>query len=193
MAADLLDVITLAEAKAALNPRTTAKDSQIEFAVTAASRLLDDLCGAVVARAVTERHDSVYSDLWLDHPVLSITSVTEYVSGTGTVLTAEDLTVDGGYLLDGSRITRRSGFANTTWGGTAVIVYQAGRYADTASVDRRFKWVAQEIVAANFKRQQGAGTQTYGEDIDVFSGLPVGLPRGVLEFIAAERRAPAIA
>jgi hypothetical protein len=197
-APDTLDVITLTEAKRVLNPRTTAKDEQIEFAITAASRLLDNLCGPVVQRTITEElHQSPSGALFLRHtPVVSITTVKEWSSGTETELDAETAAIAGDYLYDSrlGTITRRSSWYDTSWSSSYVTVtYVVGRYASTAAVDRLFKWAAQEIVAANFKTQQGAGSQTYGDNYDPFNGLPPGLPRGVNEFIASERRAPAIA
>lgn len=140
-----LDVITEDEAKAGLNiPLSdTSQDTELAQVITAASRWLDDLVGPVVTRAVTETHQKPSNPIYLRQPpALGVTSVTEYSSGTGTVLTAEAVSTAGGYLWNTNdhTVSRRSSFTDTDWTGQAVvIVYTAGRYTSTANVDPRFK------------------------------------------------------
>lgn len=194
--ADTLDLLTLTEAKAVLNPRTTAKDSRIEMKITAASRILDGLCGPIVYRTVTdELHQSPSGHLWLHQtPVVSITNVKEWASGTATALTAETNEAAGGYRFDArlGSIARRASWYDTSWSSDYVTVtYVAGRYADTASVDELFKEACAEIIRVAFKREQGAGTDTYGDIPD----LPLGIPNGVRRDLAdaGVLRAPVIA
>lgn len=143
--ADLLDAITLNEAKNGLNIPTsdTSQDTELAQVITAASRWLDDLVGPVVTRSVTETHHQPSGRIWLRKPpALAVTSVTEYSGGVGTVLSAESVSVSGGYLFDSAlhAITRRATFYDSSFTGQAVvIVYTAGRYASTADIDPRFK------------------------------------------------------
>lgn len=194
--ADDLDLLTLDEAKAVLNPRTTAKDNRIEMKITAASRILDGLCGPIVYRTVTdELHQSPSSALWLyENPVVSITNVKEWSSGVATALTAETHEVAGGYRFDTrlGTIARRSSWHDSFWSSDYVTVtYVAGRYATTADVDALFKEACAEILRVAFKREQGAGTDTYGDIPD----LPLGVPNGVRRDLAdaGVLRAPVIA
>ncbi|WP_017974365.1 hypothetical protein [Actinopolyspora halophila] len=112
--ADPLDVVTLAEAKAALSiaSSVTKHDAELPGFVTAVSQRLDLLVGPIVQRPVDEEphdggndtsysglvsrpavgdgHESVFLDFF---PISSITSVSEYVDGAETVLTRETPTV----------------------------------------------------------------------------------------------------
>src|SRR3954470_17383830 len=90
--ADALDVITLAEAKQALNagPSSTTDDALLASYVTTVSRRMDQLCGPIVKRTVTETFDGSCGTLLLkSRPVISITSVVD----TGTTLDPSGYTV----------------------------------------------------------------------------------------------------
>lgn len=192
------DVITLDDALEAIS--MTGSGAQhgavLQTFVSAVSELLDDICGPIVQRSVTETLDPTYGPLVpTQQPVASITSLTEYVSGTGTVLTAETTTVSGGYLLRDGMIARRSGFYTTHWNGPVTIVYVAGRYADTASVESKFKLAAMEIIAREWPQYASA----WSRGGDVF-GAPeggLGFFRSVTpvveQWLAYERRPPAVA
>lgn len=158
--ADDLDVLTFEEAKAAvhLSPSRAGEEyvvNGLEQAVTAISRLLDDLCGPIVIREVTETVTPIADTILLTHwPVDAITSVTEYVSGTGTVLTAETTTTEGDYLLDEriGKLTRQSSWSTVKWLGRTTVVYDAGRYESTGTVDEKFKRAATEILQGNWSK-----------------------------------------
>lgn len=175
--ADALDVITLTEAKTAINmPAATTHDTELAMWVTAVSRRLDARCGPMVVRTVTETLTPAGSTLFLtQYPVSSVTSVTEYQSGTGTVLTAESTTVAGGYLLDSGMLTRRSGFGTTGWHGRTTVEYVAGRYATTAAVDARVKMVAGAVMRRLWVRESGAWAR--GGDPFAQEGAGVGFFR----------------
>jgi hypothetical protein len=152
------DIITLGEAKTELNITTNDTDPVLERWITAVSGLIDSLCGPVVIRTVTdEAHNGGGTILFLrQHPVSEITTVTEYASGTATVLTAESPTVAGTYLFNPTlgTVSRRSSWNNYPFGASGVLVtYEAGRYADTASVDARFKTAALAILRRFWARE----------------------------------------
>lgn len=205
--ADVLDLVTLAEAKNAINLTAASQDVELAAYVTAVSRRLDDLCGPIVVRTVTEQHAGGGSTLFLRQAPVSptaattVTTVTEYSGGTPQVLTAESLTVNGayGYQFDARLgvITRRAGWATTTFGTqTVVVVYQAGRYATTATVDAKFKQAAAMMLAHLWRREQGAGTVTFNEfGTNDAGGTPSGfaIPNAVIELLQYELRSPAVA
>src|SRR5437868_6897514 len=90
-----LDLITLNEAKHELNLDLTSTDPDGELAryITAVSRRLDDLCGPIVERTVTdEPHNGGRVRIFLDAPISSVTTVKEYSGTTLTTLTEESVT-----------------------------------------------------------------------------------------------------
>ena len=146
--ADTLDLLTFEEAMEELSlngNKVPSKADQIARWVTAVSRRFDAKAGPMVVRTITdELHDVDGLDVFdlNKRPVSSITSVTEYLSGTGTAVTAETVAASGGYLLDGYTLYRRSSWSGSTWSGQVLVTYVAGRYADTASVDATAKTAA---------------------------------------------------
>lgn len=201
--ADTLDVVTLAEAKAGLNRPTSETDFDAEIAayITAISRLLDDLCGPIVRRTVTdERHSGGTQLLFLRQtPVYTITSVTEYSNTTAQALTAETFTANTAYdyLFDTNlgTLTRRSSTTDTPFAATAVkVTYVAGRYADTATVDRRFKLAAVICLSNIWKHEQGGGSVDRGAFEGDIGGLPgYLLPNAAMELIRGDMRGPSVA
>jgi hypothetical protein len=196
--ADTLDLITLAEAKRALNLDTsnTTHDTELESYITAVSRRLDDLCGPVVIRTITgEVHSGGAATIWLHRAPMSasstttVTTVTEYAGTTGTVLTAETNLAPGAsaYLFDRSTgaLRRRSGGNDAVYPAgrfNVVVTYQAGRYADTAAVDAKFKQACAISVAHLFRSEQGFSAIDDG----VGYRPSFSLPKRALELIASE-------
>lgn len=164
------DLLTLAEARDAVNLTGNDHDTELAVYVTAVSQRIDSLCGPVVNRTVTdELHDGGRARIFPRYtPVSSVTSITEYVSTTGTALTAETNATKpaSGYLLDHtgtlSYIWRRSGGADRAFADgrrNVSITYVAGRYASTATVEERFKTAAAGVLRRIWKREQSAWAQ----------------------------------
>lgn len=190
------DILSLEEARAAINtPLNSTYDDALEVLVTAVSTRLDELCGPVVNRTVTERHDATgcWSLIPYTLPVYSFTSVTEYRSGTGTDLTAEDDTTAGEYLWERNILRRRNSFLPYTFQGRVKLVYVAGRAADTESVPSRFKQAAQIIVAHIWRQENGSGNQTFGSDGEAPYRASFSIPNRAMELLAGEMRVPGIA
>ena len=202
--ADTLDVLTPTEALHAVS-RTAATDAamvtKMAGLTTAVSRALDDLCGPIVQRTITdERHAGGSRLVFLRYrPVVSITAVKEYASGTLTTLTAETDTVSTStnYRWDADMdvIYRRSSWTDYPFGSQSVLVtYVAGRYADTASVDARFKEAAKITLAHIWRAEQGAGNTTFGS-FDPDQPLePIGflIPRRARELLGHEVQSTAV-
>lgn len=157
------DLLTPGEGKDAINVSGsgTANDAALRIWISAVSQRIDALCGAVVARTVTDVIDGRYvADLRVfTPPILTVTSVTEYVAGVGTVLTAETNTVAGGYLIEPqsrARLMRRTAFWDTYWQGRVEVVYSAGRFASTSDVDAKFKAAAQTALGGVWPTVAGA-------------------------------------
>ena len=207
--ADAIDWITLDEGKRALNIplADTNFDTEVASYITAVSQRLDDLVGPAVKRTITgEVHDGGLGFILPVHsPVLSVTSVAQYISGTATTLTAETTTVStvNDYLLVGggtheSVILRRSSWSDSVFApgrSNVVITYVAGRFNDTASVSAKFKQGAAKMLALLWKGDQGAGTVTFGAPVEA-EGLGIigfAVPRAVTDLLAEELRPPVVA
>ena len=190
------DVLTLEEARAAIGvPLNQSYDDALEVMVTAVSDRLDELCGPVVNRTVTERHDAAgcYTVIPYELPVYSFTSVTEYRNGTGTDLTVEDDTTAGEYLWERNLLKRRSSFGPYPFQGRVKLVYVAGRAADTESVPERFKQAAGIIVAHIWRQENGSGNQTFGSDGEAPYRASFSIPNRAMELLADQIRTPGIA
>lgn len=183
--ADTLDVLTLAEGRSALNIQSgdTTQDTELASYITAVSRRLDDLCGAIVKRTITaEEYPGGSGVIYLRWAPVSVTatttisSVSEYTSGSAQALTAETLVSATGndYAFDAvtGRLTRRSSWQDWRFADQRVVVtYSAGRYATTAAVDAKFKIAASLYLEAIWSASQGVGgSATFGGDIDFTSG-----------------------
>ncbi len=166
-----LDVLTLAEAKSALNLSGTAQyDTELAAWITACSIRLDKAVGPIVRRAVTaELHDGgkskVRTELW---PVNTFTTVTEYLFTTPTVLTRETNASkpDNAYtaepysadptLFSGRIIRRNTGndFRFPSGRQNVEITYDAGRFVNTATIDEFFKQGARYLLINAWNTQR---------------------------------------
>lgn len=207
--ADILDLLTLDEGKRALNIplADTSFDTEVASYITAVSQRIDDLCGPVVQRTITgEAHDGGAAYIFPVHtPVVSVTSIAQYLSGSATTLTAETVSsaVSSNYLLTAagthaSLVRRRSSWSDSVFpAGRAnvVITYVAGRFTNTAAVSAKFKQGAAKMLSVMWKGDQGAGTVTFGAPVDAGDLGIIGfaIPRAVLELLAEEIRPRVVA
>lgn len=175
--ADDLDILTLDEAKTAINMRGSNIDhhDELEQDITAISRLIDSECGPVVQRTVTaEVHagDLPVVTTRLS-PVAAIGTVRESQTGDITTLEssgfggtisgyfAEPYWNGGGTLLSGV-IQRRYLGVSGEWptGAEVEVTYTAGRYPTTETVDARFKACAAAVLQRFWKGEAGVWAQT---------------------------------
>lgn len=202
-----LDVVSLTEAKQALQlTGTTAHDTVLAAWITGVSLRLDRLVGPVVRRTVTaEPHDGGANRVHLRyHPNTSVTSVTEYDGTTGTVLTAETnaLKPDDAYkalaysadaAYRSNILVRRGGNADAVFAAgleNVEVTYVAGRFADTASVDERFKR-GTALMLKNLWRSQVDGVGQVGEyDVPAVNFPAFAVPRAVRELFDGEIQDP---
>jgi hypothetical protein len=176
-------LLSLAEAKAAIGKTTTASDEELRDYLEATTSLIEQRCGAVVQRTVTERVGGYGSLVLRTTPVVSVTSLTGIYDNTPAVA-ASAVTVDpvSGIVtkLDGS------GFS----GWTYTIEYVAGR---TGAVDESIQQAARVILQHLWRTQRGAAPKFGGDDgIDTF-GIGYALPNRALELLQPFLLAPGIA
>jgi hypothetical protein len=172
--ADTLDILTEAEALEAIHKGTPAP-SDLDLMVTLVSRVIDATCGPVVVRTVTaELHDGGASSIHLRRwPVTSVTAVRE-IQAPGTIDTLSAVAwgaATSGYSalawerdpsLKSGRLLRKMSGLDSVWTPgeqTVEVTYQAGRYADTASVDERFKAGASAVLRRLWKRESATWAQ----------------------------------
>lgn len=189
---DTLDVIADTDL-AALTWLPSGLDDTVITWITGVSRTLDVVLGPIVQRAVTDQIDGGREVVLLSKwPVASFTSVTEHSGSSSSVLSAESPgTISGDrYLpIDGGMLRRRNGGCDTCWATgrrNVVVVYSAGRYADTASVDARYKTAALMMLRNLITRELSGGTATFGGPEISFPGATYAVPRAVVEMFPDE-------
>lgn len=199
-----LDVISTAEAKTALNIPTadTTQDSELAVYATAVSLRLDALVGPIVNRTITgEVHDGGRSFIILRYsPVSSVTSVSERQGTTSYTVVTENYAASTSYdyLLDpltGILYRRGSGGDVDWYGGrqNIVVTYVAGRFANTTSVDGRYKQAAAIMLTHLWRSEQGASGATFGEGPSNTFVPGFAVPNAVVELLADQLIAPAVA
>lgn len=181
---DATDVLTLGEAKAVLGLASTdtTLDDYVRTLITAVSNQLDQMCGPIRTRSVTELHDGGTNMVHLvRRPVYSISNVTEYDGTTATVLSAEsngtktstDYLHDGtfGRLASGTIVRRSSNLDEAFPAGrrNVSVTFLAGRAASTDGVPAKFKQAAAMMLRNIWIAEQASGSETFG----VFADQPV--------------------
>jgi len=199
--ADTLDVVSLTEARTALDV-SSGDTENIEMLITAVSRQLDTRCGPIVGRQVTETVDGGRHLIHLRHtPILagSTASVVEYDGTNPTTLTADTNTVHNstGFLIDypTGRLLRRSGggYARFPWGTqNIVLTYTAGRYATTAAVDAKFKQAALLLIRNLYTSLHASGSEMYPMLDTPDLGLEPGVWVKAMAMLQREAAAPLV-
>lgn len=135
-----IDIITVAEAREALNDDhvDTSDTTEVELYIGAVSRFIDWHYGPVIQRTVTEIHDGGCPSFWLaERPVHAVTTVT--VDGTvlDTAYWHADRSINDPTLRSGkiSHLAsgRRGGRFNDGIDNVEVA-FTAGRYANRAAM-----------------------------------------------------------
>ena len=202
--ANMLDLLTLEECLDEFGGLGQSRVGIVEAYITAVSLKIDELCGPVVVRNVVETHvlpvDYWVSTIWpYKAPIDKINKVDEYsMGGVHTPLTAETTTSKGNaaFLFDPVRyliVRRCDGFPiYFPYSGMVVVDYDAGRFADTASVDERFKGAARLILHNLWLFARGTGNLTFGAPDN--PGLPGYLiPNAAMALLGLDVRIPGIA
>lgn len=177
------DLLALDEALEFLNMTGSGakQGERVQRLITSVSRVLDSLCGPIIAREVQQTiwptsatvilHDWVSWGMTPNSQEQGISELIEYQSGTPSTLTGETLTTAGDFLVVDGILGRRSSFSTINWKGPIAVTYTAGRYSDTGSVDPLFVDAAVKIIAREWP-QYAAAWSRGGVD---FSATEVGL------------------
>lgn len=202
--ADTYDLLSLAEAKSALGLPAANPDLDTTVAsyVTAVSRVLDENCGPLVQRTVTNETHSGNGSYAIDlkqRPAATLTSCTEYQGTTAVSLTIETAGTApaDGVILDGDNgfLYRRSSGADWTWypgRNNITVTYTAGRYANTAAVDARVKRAAGMLLRHLWAIDKGSGNMMFGE-VEIPIPMGYAIPNRVRETLSDFWLTPAVA
>lgn len=204
--ANTIDVLTEAEAKAAVSTLGAARDEVLAVLNTGVTRRLERLVGPIVQRAVAnERHDGGAEVIILRRrPAVTASLVVVENRGTSPVaLTVEAAATDPAHGLhaapwdglddDGALTAGRlyrvtSGCPTRFWPGSGNIVasYTAGRYENTGVVDPLFK-AAARLMLKNLWRGDTPGVGQVGEyDVPAGNWPTYAVPNAVRDLITDE-------
>lgn len=183
----------------------TSQDGELDGFVQAAAALIENVVGPVSPTSYTEVHDGGGPTIFLRRvPVLSVTTITEYVALTGYALTLQPLgqtTSAYGYSLDDPLtgvVTRRtsSGVMSPFLGGrqAVTVTYVAGRASVPANVRLACLELVREMWSAT-QRGNSSGRPIAGGDgaVNEPAYVTADLPPMVRRLLLGEKRPPALA
>lgn len=178
-------IITVAEAKTHLNETTAANDAELATFVAAADAFVEALVGKVTEVEVTEVvHPDADGFAWLDHPVITLTSLTEVYGGSDSWVAA-DVTTASPELAKG-KVWLGTSYSTTAY--PVKVVYQAGR----SSVPALIKSACLDYLKWDWLSQRGASPTPF-TTADEFSFVPGTTPHKIREKLAPYTRAAGVA
>lgn len=195
-------LVTLTDVHNHLNIPTadTSHDTELQGFIDAAQPVVEDVVGPVVNVTLDEWYDGGGMFLSVRHrPIVSVTSVTEYI-GTSTYTLTQCATPDLGttysYSFETSgQIVRRSagGGMRAFPDGTSNVrvVYVAGR----ATVPANIRMGTLEVIRHNYQLGQQGGRPAFGGGAEDVAWTPSGfaIPTRAIEWLTPNRRHPSIA
>lgn len=180
-------ILSLSDAKAHLNKKSSADDDEVRFWVEATTRAVEWFVGPVVVRTVTEVHSvgRVEALALRQVPALALTSVTPVLSG-GT-----------SYEVAGLDLDESTGIVRPLAGGCLYgplrVTYTAGRRIIDASITAAARIILQHL----WRTQQGPGRPQLGTgDFDVtepIPGLGYAIPNRAVQLLSPDQLPPGMA
>lgn len=178
-------ILSLADAKAQLNIKTTRDDDELRSWTEAVTTVVEDLAGVCVRRSFTEEHPMPFAGsptLALNRtPAVSLTSVTDLVYGN--VYPVADL------LLDTS-----TGIVQHSLGcrlyGTLSVTYVAGRPVVPANITAAAKIILQHLWQSV---RTGSRSPGRSDDVTTIPGFGYAIPNRALQLLEPHRLPPGVA
>lgn len=179
-------IISLDDAKAALNITTTTHDDELRLYVAACTDVIEDIAGPVLRRTLVETFDGAGDSLPLSARALSVTSVTE----DGVTLAASDYVLNAGTGV----VTRVAGTTPLLWSPgcqNVTVTYVAG----ASSVPPHVVLAARELLRHLYAQGQQGSRPAFGSSEADMASTPSGfaVPLRVLELLAPRRAVPGLA
>jgi hypothetical protein len=181
-AAASTQLLSLADAKAALNLTATTNDEELRGYIEATTALIEERIGPVVQRTVTETVTGWGSLVLSKAPVISVTSLAG-VYTNATAVAAADVTVDSASGI----VTRldRGSFLGETY----EITYEAGRSTIKPNITQAAKVLLRHL----WMTQRGSSSRGRGEDDTANYPASYSMPNRVLELLLFDLNTPGIA
>lgn len=196
-------LIQLDEAKSFLNIPTSdvTEDETIASFIDAASNVAQFYCGDLLPTTYTEVHDGGGAAIYTRHtPVLSVTTLTEYIGSITYTLTNQPLgssTNAWGYTIDdppAGRIVRRSA-SGIAWRfvpglGNVSITYTAGMTEIPEQVYAGISFIVKHL----FESQRGAASMPaqFSDTMSPVPGTGYAIPNRAIEMFQTVPRMPVI-
>jgi len=192
-------IISLSEARASLRIPSgqTIQDDDIRFLIASATPVMEDLCGAIIARTVTDTYDGGRAQIALiTAPLIDVTSVIE-TSGSGYVktLTKQDPFSGSGFDSFGYMVDLKSGLITRTASGVAIPFISGTRNIQIVTIVGRATLPANLVKATQrlvrfMYQQEFQGQRPNGSTPEAVSTTPSGylVPNAVKTMCAAELR-----
>lgn len=196
---DILDVrpaspqqlLSLADARRQLGLSSTSSDDELRGWIESVTEGVEALCGPVVTRSFSERHDippSGYPALVLYRtPALELTSV-EAIRTGGTGYAVDELDLDGPTGI----VTRRDGGSLR---GPLRVTYTAGRMDVPASIRAAAMIILQHLWRTKYGSSRGVPAVGGGDDFAVTepsAGFGYAIPNRALQLLEPHRLPPAV-
>jgi hypothetical protein len=180
-------VISLEDARANINIPTleNANDDELRLFIASATEMLEDLAEgldlAVLPKTLTEDHQPRTERVCLFHTPSSITSVTEYVGTTATVITqaANPGATGDTYTVDGAILVRRSSGHRIPWSGEVRVVYTWG----SSIISPRVIHAARELVSHLWTIGQRGNRPSFGGEDYTMTPSGYAVPNRVVEIL----------
>lgn len=167
-------ILTLAEAKTALNITGSGHDAELPDYIAAAQECVDFLCGPSEQIAVTETRHGCVEIALTTTPVLSVTSVVGQAWGP--------LTMSQLWVNNSAGVIRARSLAFPILEDYYLVTYTAGR----ASVPLSIKQGVRIILAHQWETRRGVGSLrpgAGGDDSTTIPGLGYAIPNRALQIL----------
>jgi hypothetical protein len=199
-----VDLITVDEAKQFLNITTSANDSELQDFIDAATIVAEFYVGEILGGTYTEQHDGGDASIYTRHtPILSVTSLTEYVGSITYPLTNQPLgsSVDSwGYTIDdpqAGRIIRRSA-SGMAWRfvpgkGNVTITYTTGvTGTPPANVVKGAEFIVRHLWTSQRGPQPLPVLAGNDDSTSMVPGVGYAIPNRAIELFQATPKMPVI-
>lgn len=164
-------LLSLADARAALNMTKTVNDGELRLYIDATTALIEGEIGAVLPRTVSETVE-IWRDFFITRqPIISLTSLTPVRTG-GMTLNASDYQV----LSTGKVIRKDGAWVSISPWNQYTAVFQAGR----TSIDSRIFQAARVLLQHLWLNQRGTAPT---RDADAYT-VPFTMPNSVREALS---------
>ena len=170
-------LVSLSEAKAHLNETATTNDDELKPFVAAASEFVENIVGAVARQTITDEvvHPDPDGFVWLKHPAISLTTITQTYGGTKSYVAATVTT-------DSPELTRGKLWLGGSYTSAypLKVTYVAGR----VQVPTLIRSAVLDYLKWDWQSQRGAGPLPYSTSEEM-AAVPGTVPFKIRQKLSA--------